>query len=76
MNKMKSVPSNLIHVVSNSRQHWVLSASRTICPECQAGGGNPCIDSREKNGHIMARLPITTVHAARVAAAGHNVRVY
>lgn len=58
-------------------KHWAIDTEKTDCPECQASSGFNCIavarDPRAKTP--MVRMPMNVVHARRVLAAGHDVKV-
>jgi hypothetical protein len=63
-----------VHVTTG--KHWALDVERVSCPECTATPGFPCISRQGAKGRPTLRYPNNTVHAMRVRAAGHSVRVY
>ena len=58
-----------VHTQESRRQHFAIESIQ--CPECQAAQGHDCFVD-ERTGQ---RLPRNTVHASRVRAMGHNVKV-
>ena len=58
-----------VHAQESRKVHF--SVESVQCPQCQAAIGHDCIVN-ERTGQ---RLPMNTVHASRVRAMGHNVRV-